>query len=346
MLQEFDYLPTGILDAESDELNRLLGAPTLIHLPGAREPALFVSVLMHGNETVGWEAIRALLRDQMERFGELRLPRALSLFIGNVSAAQEGVRHLPGQPDYNRVWPGTGLPHTPEHDLMARVVAIMADRGLFASLDLHNNTGANPHYACINLIDNRFLNLATLFGRIVVYFSRPTGVQSLAMARLCPAVTVECGKPGEQQGVEHARAFIEAALHLARISPHPVPPQDIDLFHTVAQVKIRENVGFAFAPEEAELQLNPTLEHLNFCELPRGMAFGRVRAGSDVGIGLDVRDEHGQDVGMRYFHIEDAELRLRQSVMPSMLTRNRDVIRQDCLCYLMERYSDHLPTED
>jgi hypothetical protein len=28
--------------------------------------------------------------------------------------------------------------------------------------------------------------------------------------------------------------------------------------------------------------------------------------------------------------------------MPSMLTRDEQVIRQDCLCYLMERYNDHL----
>jgi succinylglutamate desuccinylase len=344
MLQELDHLPEGLLEAESHELDRLLGAPTLIHLRGAREPALFVSVLMHGNETVGWEAIRAVLRDRLERFGELRLPRALSLFIGNVSAAASGVRHLPGQPDYNRVWPGTDRAHTPEHDLMADVVRIMAERGLFASLDLHNNTGSNPHYACVNRLDNRFLNLANLFGRIVVYFTRPTGVQSLAMAELCPSVTVECGRVGEQQGIEHARSFIEAALHLARISPHPVASQDIDLFHTVAQVKVREDVGFGFAPEEADLQLNPTIEHLNFCELPRGMAFARIKPG--LGIGLDVRDEHGRDVGERYFHVEDHELRLRQPVMPSMLTTNQVIIRQDCLCYLMERYSDHLPRED
>jgi hypothetical protein len=32
--------------------------------------------------------------------------------------------------------------------------------------------------------------------------------------------------------------------------------------------------------------------------------------------------------------------------MPSMLTRNEVVIRQDCLCYLMERYNDHVPLRD
>ncbi|NEX20887.1 peptidase M14 [Thiorhodococcus mannitoliphagus] len=341
MLQAFDTLPNDLLETDSRELGAVLGAPTLIHLDGAREPPLFVSVLMHGNETVGWDAIRSLLSERLERFGELRLPRALSLFIGNVTAAASGVRRLPGQPDYNRVWPGSPVAPTLEHDLMARVVAIMAERGVFASLDLHNNTGVNPHYACINVIDNRFLRLATLFSRTVVYFIRPAGVQSMAMARLCPAVTVECGKVGDQQGLEHARSFIDAALHLTEIPAEPLAPQDIDLYHTVAQVRVPEDVDFSFSVGDGELILDPELERMNFCELPPGTLFATCR-GND-GIGLDVRDELGQDVGARFFSLDQGQLRLRQAVMPSMLTLDETVIRQDCLCYLMERYGRHVP---
>ncbi len=199
-----------------------LDGPTLIHLPGQREPALFVSVLMHGNETVGWEAMRLLLRRYQDQGREL--PRALSLFIGNVAAAAVGMRHLPDQADYNRIWPGTELPPTPEHAIMAEVVQRMQQRGLFASIDLHNNTGANPHYACVNVIDNRFLHLATLFSRTVVYFIRPRGVQSQAMARLCPAVTLECGKVHDQLGVTHAdgiRRRLPAPVATSRTSRYP-----------------------------------------------------------------------------------------------------------------------------
>jgi len=343
-LHEVDHLPKGILAADSHGLEALLGAPTLIHLAGARGPALFVSVLMHGNETVGWDALRALLAESIARFGELRLPRHLSLFIGNVSAAAQGVRRLPGQPDYNRVWPGSELPQTPEHDLMSAVVERMRRRGVFASIDLHNNTGSNPHYACVNRLDNRFLHLATLFARTVVYFLRPTGVQSLALAPLCPAVTLECGKVGEASGVRHARDLVDAALHLSEIPEHPVAASDIDLFHTVARVCVPESLSFGFAPEEADLILNPELDHLNFRELPAGTPFGRVNGASGgAGLPLEARDEQGRDVSDRYFQLADGELRLRQRVMPSMLTRNQEVIRQDCLGYLMERYNDHVP---
>ena len=344
LLVEIEGLPEGLLDVESAGLESVLGGPTLIHLPGARGPALFLSVLMHGNETVGWEAVRTLLASRIARFGEPRLPRALSLFIGNVSAAAAGVRHLPGQPDYNRVWPGGELPPCPESRMMAGVVDIMARRGCFASVDLHNNTGSNPHYACVNRLDHASLHLATLFGRTVVYFLRPTGVASMAMAAIGPSITVECGKVGEAAGVEHARELVDAALHLSAIPAHPIAPQDIDLFHTVARVQIPEDLGFGFPPEEAALLLDPEIEHYNFRELPPGTLFARL---GDPPAGgrppLDVRDERGEDVSARYFEVVGDEVRLRQPVMPSMLTRNQAVIRQDCLGYLMERYNDHVP---
>jgi hypothetical protein len=228
--------------------------------------------------------------------------------------------------------------------MMQQVVDIMERRGLFASVDIHNNTGCNPHYGCVNVLDNRYLHLATLFSRTVVFFIRPCGVQSIAMARLCPAVTLECGKVGEKHGVEHAREYLDACLRLSALPDHAVAVGDIDLFHTVAQVKVPEDVSFGFPPDEADILFTPELERLNFRELPRGTALGRVEARN--GGRLDVRDEQGQDVAGRYFQVEDGELRLKQPVMPSMLTRNEAVIRQDCLCYLMERYNDHVPHRD
>ncbi|WP_295456579.1 M14 family metallopeptidase [uncultured Thiodictyon sp.] len=342
MLQELDHLPAGLLEADSRDLCRHLGGPTLIHLPGARQPPLFVCVLLHGNEPVGWDAVRGLLTARLARFGELRLPRALSLFIGNVTAAAQGVRHLPDQPDYNRVWPGGALPPMPETALMAAVLGRMTERGVFASIDLHNNTGTNPHYACVERLDSRTLQLATLFARTVVYFSGASGVQSNAFADLCPAVTLECGKVGEAAGVTHARALVDAALHLAAVPDHPVAPHDIDLFHTVARVLVPSGVSLGFPPQPADLLLDPEIERYNFREVPRGTAFARPRDPA-VGIGFEVLNERGKDIADRFFHLEDGEVRLRRPVMPAMLTRDLTVIRQDCLGYLMERYSDHVP---
>jgi len=331
MLTQYDALPPGLLDLPAARLSEVLPGPSLIHLPGRHTPPLFVSVLLHGNEDTGWLAAQSVLK----KYAAAELPRALSLFIGNVAAARSGLRRLDGQPDYNRVWPGSEEAHPAELAMMQQVVDAMRARGVFASIDIHNNTGLNPHYACVNRLDSTFLHLATLFSRIVVYFIRPRGVQSAAFAELCPAVTVECGKPGTPGSVEHAAAFMEACLHLSEFPPHPVAPHDVDLFHTVATVKVPEQVSFGFAAPDADIDFVPELDHFNFRELMHGDRLGRVRAGSPAR--LQALDENGKDIGDRLFDYRQDEITLRRPLMPAMLTRDERVIRQDCLCYLMER---------
>ena len=338
LLHHYESLPDGLLEADPTQLAELLGGPSLIHLPGRRKQPLFISVLLHGNETTGWLALRALLKRHCER----QLPRALSLFIGNVEAARDGLRRLAGQPDYNRVWPGSDYPDSPEKRMMQEVFDSMRQRDLFASVDVHNNTGINPHYACINRIDHRYLHLASMFSRTLVYFIRPEGVQSMAFAQLCPALTVECGKVGQSAGVEHAKEFLSACLHLSKIPDHPVAAHDVDLFHTVAIVRVPRAYSFGFGEQPADICFIDDLDHLNFRELPAGATLAQLDGVQ--GLPLEVSDEQGNDVAQHYFRVEDDMLRTTRALMPSMFTLDARVIRQDCLGYLMERYP--LPPPD
>lgn len=330
-LKVFHQLPEGLLACEAHELRDLLGGPCLIHLSGRQQPALFVSVLLHGNETSGWEAMRELLQHYAER----TLPRDLSLFIGNVAAAEQGLRALPGQQDFNRIWCQEERESSPEQALAAAVVAEMQTRGLFASIDIHNNTGRNPHYGCINVLDDKSLYLASLFSRTVVYFTEPHSVQSMAFSKLCPAVTVECGRPEEPQGAVHAREFVDAALHLAVFPSHPPAAQDVDIFHTVAIIKIPPQLRFGFRPDtELDIVFSPELDCYNFRELAAGTPIAEIAA---EGVQLQAWDENGKDMGEAYFYTVGQQLCLAREVMPSMLTLDETIIRQDCLCYFMER---------
>lgn len=321
-------VPKGLLDLEAHELYKKLEGPTLFHLEGRRKPPLFVSVLLHGNEPVGWEAIRGLLRQHRNQ----ALPRALSLFVGNVAAARYRLRRLDSQPDHNRIWVQG---NTPEHAMAAQVYEEMSKSGVFASIDIHNNTGLNPHYACVNKLSSPFLHLAALFSRTVIYFVRPQGVQSLAFAELGPAVTLECGQPDCPQGVTHAREYLTACLHLAEFPSHPIAKRDIELFHTVAVVRITPKLRVGFHGEDLDLRLVDDLDQLNFQELPANTLLGWQP--SERNVLLTATDEQDQEVSKRYFYLDDTELRTCRPVMPSMLTRDIRIIRQDCLCYLMER---------
>ena len=334
MLTVLDNIPEGFLQCDARSLHRVLPGPTLIHLTGKQPQAVFVSILLHGNEDIGLHAIQRILH----KYRNLELPRALSIFVGNVQAAATQQRHLPGQTDYNRVWPIPGEPdgHSAEQQMMATVLQLMEQRHVFVSIDLHNNTGLNPHYACVNTLTDATLHLATLFSRTVVYFIRPRGVQSMAFAQLCPAVTLECGRVGDQHGVDHAVEFLDACLHLTHLPAHPVASHDIDLYHTVATIKIPALISFGFDQGQYDLCLNPDIERLNFSELAPGQIFGYTNQAIEHA--LVVTDEQGRRVTSEYFINQNGNIVLQKPVMPSMLTIDSNVVRQDCLGYLMERY--------
>ena len=331
-LRQVDSYPKQLLDIHPEALFTLFPAPTLLHLQGMRPETVFISVMLHGNEPTGLYVIQELLK----KYSHTRLPRSVSIFFGNVEAARHGARLLNTQHDYNRVWPGTHYPYSKEASLMEQIVNEMKSRNLFASIDIHNNTGLNPHYACINKLDNEFLHMAALFAPTAVYFLTPRGVQSMAFSELCPAVTLECGKAGTKPGIKHALEYVEAVLHMSNIPQHKIAAQDLHLFHTIARVKVPENVTFSFNDENADIIFNSKLEKMNFSEVPANTCFGKVNK--------QIRSPHlaafnddNEDIGKDIFYISEDKILLRHPMMPAMLTLDENVIRQDCLCYMMER---------
>ena len=104
---EVDHVPDGLLELPASALYQQLTGPTLIHLEGLLKRPVVVSVLQHGNENTGWEAIRRLLKSHYQRDN---LPRSLAIFIGNPVAARRRLRRLDDQPDLNRCWPGGNEP--------------------------------------------------------------------------------------------------------------------------------------------------------------------------------------------------------------------------------------------
>jgi len=140
-----------------------------------------------------------------------------------------------------------------------------------------------------------------------------------------------------QLGVTHAMEYIESCLGLTELPDRPVLKQDMDLFHTVAIVKVPPSVEFSFSDSNADICFRSDLEKLNFCELPAGTGIADMRHPGKTP--LTVIDEHGNEVYERFFAGDGHRLVTRCDIMPSMLTIESDIIRKDCLCYLMERIS-------
>lgn len=325
-----DAIPDGLLTIPTKHIVDILPRPTLIDLPGRNGVPLFVTVLLHGNEDTGLLAIQQILH----RYRNRPLPRRLLLFIGNVEAAAAGVRTLPSQLDFNRAWPGTIAPSAPESEMMRALVDHIARLKPFASIDIHNNTGRNPHYACLNRLDDHYFHLARLFSRTVVYFEQPVGVQSAAMAELCPAVTVECGHVGERSATDHAAEFIEACLSMQGFPAHAPRPADFDLLRTFATVKVPSDLSFSFDGSEADIRFREDIDHLNFSEAQPGTLFGYVT--KQDGKQLNVTADH-PSAAEDYFDYGNSRIQLARPAVPAMLTRDPNAVRLDCLCYLMHR---------
>jgi succinylglutamate desuccinylase len=330
-LDDIDHFPDMLLDVPATELWRHLRGPSLFRIPGRQAAPLFVSVLLHGNEDTGWRAVQAVLRQHRDA----TLHRPLLLFVGNIEAARARVRTLPHQEDYNRAWPGTLRPHTFTALMLRHVVEIVRQETPFASIDIHNNTGNNPHYACVNSFDERHLHLARLFGRTVVYFEQPVGVQSAALAKICPAVTIECGRASDEPGVVHVAELITSTLALARFPDRPVPDGDLDLMRTFAIVKVPPGANFSYDGTDADFRLRSDLDRLNFSELEPGAVFGTL--GNGCHQHLDVIAVGDGASKTPYFEYGGGDIRLSQRAIPAMLTLDPNAVRLDCLGYLMHR---------
>ena len=322
MLNEMNHVPEELLTAKAEDLLDILKAPTLIHLEGTNPQPLFICTLLHGNETTGFYAIQQLLKEYKEK----TLPRAISIFIGNITAAKEGQRRLDSQDDYNRIWPGSHHSDSAEKDMMQIVTSIMEKKKPFASIDIHNNTGKNPHYGCINILNPHGLVLASKFSDIAVYFTDPKGVQSSAFSDFCPAIVLECGQASDKSGEDHALSYLENILQLEELSAHD--SNNLMLYHTIARVTIPQTVTIG------DITLNELLEEKNFHRIPPGAEF--ATALSDKEKLIVVNSESSEDITKEYIERVGDKLIFKKPITLSMFTTDETAIRQDCICYFME----------
>ena len=162
-------------------------------------------------------------------------------------------------------------------------------------------------------------------------------MQSIAFSDICPSITIECGRSGAQAGVDHAASFLDQLLHLPSLNLTGFDRHQLNVMHTVARIRIPDGATIAFGEEhQADFCFIPDFDHRNFTELPENTLLGWQR---NLDHELIVTDEDLGDVRDDFFTITNHEIRLKRSVIPSMFTEDVNVIYQDCLGYLMQRYA-------
>ncbi len=329
MLHELDRLPPELTTVSARDLHRVLPGPTLIHLPGVMREPVFVSALLHGNEDAGLLALQSVLSSHAGRV----LPRALSIFIGNVQAAEANVRRLDHQPDFNRIW-SSAQPQTEYERMAATVVQIMRRRGVHVTLDLHNNSGRNPLYSCVNATDAQHLRLAGLFSPLAVLLHSRSSLGA-AFTPICPTVSCECGEIGNAGGVLRAAALIEQCLTSSRAHREAIDASAVDVFQVFAVLKVAESLTLGCDDDGADICLVSDIEALNFRALAAGHVLATTASRLDIEP-LQAFHPSGEAIEGLLVH-DGAKVRLAIDAVAAMLTRDVRAIRQDCLGYLMRR---------
>lgn len=330
-LKQYTQLPDNFFDLSPDRAIEGFPTPSLVHLEGEKEERLLVSVLLHGNETTSWLAVQKLLA----RYQNKKLPRSLSLFIGNVEAAQKGVRRLDRQEDFNRIWTHEGASHG--NLLAQKVFSLMREQPLFSAVDIHNNTGKNPYYVCFSQKDLRFIELGQAFSHTFVYFKRPQEVFSTFFSSLCPSVTIEAGKSGDEEGVKKVVDYLDYCLTDLEWGT-PVSLEELLIYKSVAGILVSRGYSLRFdkVASNADITLVENIEDLNFHDLESGSLLGWYQREEP----LMVVDTFNNDVTEEYLEFSQGQIRLKKRMTPAMFTKDIRVINQDCLGYLMERMSD------
>lgn len=329
-LKKYKGIPPGFLDCPPRDLLPLLGGPALLQIGMSSAPPVFLSTLLHGNETSGWTVVQQLLKE----YDHHAAHRPLLLFIGNVYAAQAGVRKLDTTSDYNRIWRGG---ECPEKQMAAEVLSLLQREKPFVSIDLHNNTGRNPVYGCIRDLNETHLALASLFSNTALHTERPCETLTHVMTDLCPAITCECGLPGAEEGIQKALDFVRDCLHLKELPDRHLRKPNLNVYYAVGRIHLPHGstVDFANGPKDADFTFEKDFDLWNFTQLPAGHVFGWRKKE----LRLILMDEQGKDISQNYFAYKGREIVLANSFAPAMLTRIPSIIFQDCLGYVM------LPTE-
>ncbi|MBT3979894.1 MAG: peptidase M14 [Bacteriovoracaceae bacterium] len=321
-------VPDKFFTTSLAQIDQVFDGPTLLELEGRDKRPLFISTLIHGNETTSYYCLKTLL----EVFRNRTLPRSLLIYIGNPVGAAKGLRILPGSPDLNRVWAGGEGAY---EILSKQVFEYAKERNIFANIDIHNNTGKNPFYACVNSLGSNFLYLASHFAKKVVYFTEPHTVQSMAFAKLAPSLVLECAQSGNSVAKENCDRFIEWLIHLEEYPTSFEVPGDVEVFQTRATITIPEDGLFDFdnnPSSDNDFSFITDLDQHNF----RWVEVGTLLAQHTGSKKLIVTDRMGIDIGDGIFDYSDGKITTKHPIFPSMLTKDAAVAHSDCLGYIME----------
>jgi len=107
----------------------------------------------------------------------------------------------------------------------------------------------------------------------------------------------------------------------------------------LAAVKVKNEIDISFEQDHHGFMLVKDLDVLNFHQIPAGEQFGRLskQLAELNTMPFIITDENNQQITTDYFKIDGDKVTCNKSFVPSMITQSIRAIRDDCLCYIMQK---------
>ena len=326
-----------------------LGGAVAWRVPGRdRSRVRVVTTLLHGNEPSGFLAMQEWLR------GAPAPAVDVVLVIANVEAA--GLhpafthRMVPGRPDLNRCFlgPFEGV----EGELARAILELVEDLRPEALVDLHNNTGHNPVYGVGVEPTREVLSLCSIFGQRFIWSQLSLGALLEAVS-VCPALTIEVGKSGEESANEAALEGLTRFADATRLfhskgceadQEDETDETEEDAIGDPGSVRVlrmpmramlepgRRLVMGTLPHADADLTMPDDLDRHNFEVVEPGHRIGWIRG---EGCPLRLIDEDGRDRADEYFERRGDELVAHRAFTPIMITVDAEIAAADCLFYIV-----------
>ena len=245
------------------------------------------------------------------------------MFVGNVHAAAQEMRHLPDEVDFNRIWQ-----QQPWHSNLNEILEAYQP---WCGIDIHNNSGPNPHYSVITDHRASTLALATLFSSKVIFTDHTLEILAHAVSFHCPALTIETGTVDDPTSEQRAYDFLER-LNMIRRVPESLQC-DLESYATVGIVKVEHENGCL----DNFPRFDESLSKKSFTTLPAGSPFlNTLPSGWQVNV-LD--PAHDLDLTDDFLEFRDQSAFLKRDVVMSMFTHTPLLAIQDCVCYFLKTTS-------
>lgn len=334
ILEQGKDFKTRDLPADPPSFLRWLGQGAMLRIPGRdRSRTRVVVTLLHGNEPSGLRAMhRWLLADATPAVD-------VGLVIGAVETALAppgfAFRLLPGRRDLNRCWraPWVGGEGAFAQAVLETVRASAPE----CLVDLHNNTGHNPAYGVSPRVGAPERRLVSLFADRIIHAPLGLGTLVEATADELPSVTIECGKSSDPAADQVAFDGLGRVVSQADLELERGDPPALAVFHDPVRVRVRAGVELAFGngPDDAVgLTISQEIDRHNFREVPPGAILGWL--GADGRWPVEARGSGGVDRSEEFFRARGRVFETRRSLVPVMMTTDRESALADCLFYAVE----------